>query len=167
MKVLQVMNNVFLVVRTNTIFVYSYTYDEAEKKIDVKLISTTSLFYAVEEVHTCLERYAQDRDYPLLFKSKDGVGYFNFDFKELTLIERNFIKMANITGIGWISDKECLIMNDKSTSHYAIINQALKQKSTHANNLKFGHAEIVKKIWIIGHIDEQQDSNIAIFYAVV
>lgn len=86
MKVIQVMNNVFLVVRTFSIFVYNYSYDEAEKKIDVKLVSTTSLFYAVEEVYSCLERYAQDRDYPLILKSKDGVGYFNFDFKELKLV---------------------------------------------------------------------------------
>ena len=133
----------------------------------MKIISSTSLFYAVEEVYSCLERYVQDREYPLLLKSKDGVGYFNFDLKQLVLVERNFIKMNNITGIGWINEKECLIMNDKNTYHYAIINQALKQKSVHPSNLLFGQNEMVMKTWIISHIDEQQDSNIPIFYAVV
>lgn len=75
--------------------------------------------------------------------------------------------MANITGIGWISDKECLIINDRNLYHFVITNQTLKQKSVHAHNLKIGHNEKLKKMWIIGHIDEQQDSNIPVFYAVI
>jgi len=47
MKILQVMNNMFIAIRTHTLFIYQYTYEEVSKKINVELISSTSLFYVV------------------------------------------------------------------------------------------------------------------------
>jgi hypothetical protein len=71
----------------------------------VENVGEVFLRYEVEAIYTCQVNYIQDRDFPLLFKAKDGVGYFNFDLKEFTLTESNFIRLSNVIGVGFISDK--------------------------------------------------------------
>lgn len=133
----------------------------------MNLQNSVSLFYAVEDIYTCQEKFIQDRDFPILLKAKHGVGYFNFDLKENNLVERNFLKLNNVMGIGWVSDKECLIVTDKSVTHYSINNLYLKQKSSHPNTLICGPNETIEKVWVVGTISEEQDCNIPIFYATV
>ncbi len=70
-------------------------------------------------------------------------------------------------GVGWISDKECLVLDGNNIIHNTVVQQQLKQKSSLAANLLVDKDEQIQKTWILGHVDEQQDSTIVIFYGIV
>jgi hypothetical protein len=75
--------------------------------------------------------------------------------------------MNKVIGVGFISDKECLLIDEKNIHHYAIQQTMMKQKSVNEISLRVGESECIKRMWILGHIDEQQDSTVTIFYATV
>lgn len=70
-------------------------------------------------------------------------------------------------GVGWISDKECLVLDGNNIIHNTVVQQQLKQKSSIVANLLVDKDEQIQKTWILGHVDEQQDSTIVIFYGTV
>jgi hypothetical protein len=167
MLVFQIFNSAFIVVKKHAVFIYHYVYDESRGSLSVEGAGEVLLGYEVEAIFSCEANYIQDRDFPLLFKTRDGLSYLNFDLKEYTLTERNFIRLANVIGAGFISDKECILLDDKNIHHYAIQHSLLWQKSVEEHGLRVAESELIKRTWILGHIDDQQDSTVTIFYAAI
>lgn len=58
-------------------------------------------------------------------------------------------------------------MDDKNIYHYVVAQSKLNPKSVTASNLKIEEDQRIRRIWIIGHCDEQQDSTIVVFYATI
>lgn len=85
MLVFQISNTAFLAVKGHCVYLYKYNYDEAQKNIDVQAIGTVLLAHDVEEIYTCQHSYIQDRDFPIIIKFAEGLGYLNYDLKEYTL----------------------------------------------------------------------------------
>lgn len=82
-----------------------------------------------------MSKYIQDRDFPIIIKNSTGVTYFNFDLKEYKLHEKNVIKLQSVLGIGWVSDRECFIVDGELIKHYHINQGLLTCKSTQPVNL--------------------------------
>lgn len=107
----------------------------------------------------------QDRgDVPLLVRSKTGVSLFVFDVKETALREKNTIKHENLLGVGWISEKECLLLDSLNVTHLAVVQGIIHKKSGMPAHLKIPEASVVTGTWIIGQAEEEQDSKVIIFY---
>ena len=98
--------------------------------------------------------------------SKFGLAFFVFDIKEISLKEKKFIKQDNFLGVGWISEKECIILANSKIFHYNINQGVPSEKSTLEANLKVSAGEAVRGVWIMGQAEEEQDSKIIIFYCV-
>lgn len=161
------MNSAFLAIRNQAIFIYKYTYNEGNKKIEVEHDGTLNLPYYIEQVFQCDSKHIQDKDFPLIVKYKNGCGYLNFDLKESTIEERNFLKIPNLLNVAWINDHECLLADENNLHHYTIVQGQFKLKICKPLNLIIKEGEVLKKIWILPHVDEQQDSIIPIFYTTI
>lgn len=160
-----ILNSAILVARQQMVYLYRYSIQEETRVLETKLIQTLSLTFEVLSASTCDPKFVQDRgDVPILLEAKNGFALLVFDVKEMALVEKNFIKQERIIGMNWISEKECIVMDNLNFYHYYLSHGLLKPRLIIPSELRVGEHEMIRGTWITGSAEEEQDARIVIFY---
>lgn len=117
----------------------------------------------------CDSRFLNDRgEVPFLAEAQDQLTLFYLDLKEFKLIERNSLSYSNLFNVHFLFEKEVLLVTrNLELHHYCIQSGTIKLKA----KIPSGIPDVPKDQYIhtcqvVGSIDEEQDSTVAMFYLI-
>lgn len=124
-----ILNTAFIVARQKRVYIYKYMIHNTEP-LEITPLQTIGLPQAVLSIHSCDQKYVQDRgDVPILLRYSHGVHLFIFDTKEMILKDKWTTKVNGLLGVGWINDREFIILDNYRIHHYSFSQGSVKRKS--------------------------------------
>lgn len=106
---------------------------------------------------------------PFLIEAADRVALFYVDLKEYKLIERNSLSYANLFSVHFLCEREVLILTrELELHHYSVQGGKLREKNKKISAAlpKLPNDQVIQHCQIVGSIDEEQDSIVALFYLI-